>query len=141
LLNCDGFPFPSGAIGVTTLSLNGTDLTANNLTFANLYQSSSGTGGSGLLGLSFPLDGDIFLNVLGTFNATGTPLTAQQAAAYYPLVPLLQQQGQIQNAMFSLIVDRIPLSAEEAVEGDEDAFNYTSSQGTLTIGDYPEGYT
>lgn len=128
-----------GAIGLATTSINGTDLTANNLTFANLYQSSSGTGASGLIGLGFPLDGDIFLTICEAFNATGQPLSIQQASAYYPLVPTLQQQGEINTAMFSLVVDRVPI--DEQAPSDTTVFNYTMANGTFTIGDYPSGYT
>lgn len=128
-----------GAIGLAPVSINGTGLTANNLTFANLYQSSSGTGASGLLGLGFPLNGDIFLTICEAFNATGQPLSIQQASAYYPLVPTLQQQGLISSSIFSLVVDGIPGSLQ--APSDETVFNYTMANGTFTFGDYPEGYT
>lgn len=128
-----------GAIGLATVAVNGTDLTAQNLTFANLYQSSSSTGASGLIGLGFPLNGDIFLTVCEAANATGQPLSIQQASAYYPLVPTLQQQGQIQRSIFSLVVDRLPIDVQ--APSDAVVFNYTRANGTFTIGDYPEGYT
>lgn len=128
-----------GAIGLATATLNGTDLTANNLTFANLYQSSSSTGASGLIGLGFPLDGDIFITICEAFNETGQPLSIQQASAYYPLVPTLQQQGKIQQNIFSLVVDRLPIDVEAPAE--VVAFNYTRANGTFTVGDYPTGYT
>lgn len=50
-------PPNSGAIELAGAELNGTDFMARNLTYANLYQSSSATGASGLLGLGFPING------------------------------------------------------------------------------------
>lgn len=40
--------------------MDGTDLSVKNLTFADLYQTSNGVGASGLMGLGFPLNGNIW---------------------------------------------------------------------------------
>jgi hypothetical protein len=66
-------------------------------------------------------------------------LTIEQASAYYPLVPTLQQQNQIQQNIFSLVVDRLPIDVTAPSEAV--VFNYTRANGTFTIGDYPTGYS
>lgn len=53
----------SNTLGTSLLSdvkLTGTDLIATNLTFADLYTTTNGVGASGLLGLGFPLNGNIW---------------------------------------------------------------------------------
>lgn len=124
---------------MTQVKLNGTDLTADNLTFANLYHSNAGTGGQGLLGLGFPFLSDIFWSNIWAHNATGTPLTASESQKFFPLVPLLHYQQKIEKPLFGILADRIP--GNLIAPGDTTVFNYTSGGGSLTIGDYPEGYT
>lgn len=53
----------SNTIGTSLLSnvaIDGSDLAVTNLTFADLYQTTNGVGASGLLGLGFPLNGNIW---------------------------------------------------------------------------------
>lgn len=128
-----------GAIGLTPLALNGTEISADNLTFANVYDADSGLGGQGLIGLSFPLNSAIFGAVTAARNESGTPLTATEAQQYYPLVPLLQLEGKIDQSIFGLVVDRIP--ADIVAPADANVYNYTYGSGALTLGDFPEGYT
>lgn len=132
------FFYISGAIQLAPVSINGTDLRANNLTFANLYSSSSPTGASGLLGLGFPFNGNIYLQILQAFEAAGRPLTAEQTQRFFPLVPLLEYQGQIDQALYSIVVDRLDSNAPLTADNQ---FNTVFSNGTLTFGYYPEGYT
>lgn len=53
----------SNTIGSSLLSnvaIDGSDLAVTNLTFADLYQTTNGVGASGLMGLGFPLNGNIW---------------------------------------------------------------------------------
>jgi len=135
-----GHASDSGAIQLANAELNGTDLVANNLTYANLYQSTSATGASGLLGLGFPINGEIWLEMLELeYNLTGRWLTPNESSAYYPIVPLLYAQGDISQQMFSLEVSRLGPDAIAADNSNPLDFNYTDNGGILTLGDYPEG--
>jgi hypothetical protein len=130
--------YDSGAIQLAPVSINGTDLQANNLTFANLYSSSSPTGASGLLGLGFPFNGAIYVTILEAFQAANQPLTAEETQRFFPIVPLLEYQGKIDQALFSIVVDRLD---SEAPLTASNQFDTVFSNGTLTFGGYPDGYS
>lgn len=129
-----------GAVQLADVQLNGTDFDVNNLTFANLYQSSSSTGASGLLGLGFPLNGIIWLEYVSQYhNQTGEALPLNTSAQYWPIVPLLYHEGKISQNLFSVEVDRADTSVTSTTDTNL-AFNYVDG-GTLTLGDYPEQLT
>jgi len=129
-----------GAIELADAEVNGTDLIARNLTYANLYASTSATGASGLLGLGFPINGEIWLQMVELYyNTTGEWPTTAQSSAYYPIVPLMHAQGTIAANLFSLEVSRLgPRAIFESILYANN-FNYTENGGILTLGDYPEG--
>lgn len=129
-----------GAVQLADVRLNGTDFSVSNLTFANLYQSTSATGASGLLGLGFPLNGIIWLEFVSQYyNQTGQALDLETSANYWPIVPLLFHEGRISRNLFSIEVDRYNDSLT-ATSDSSAAFNYVDG-GTLTLGDFPEQLT
>ena len=79
------------------------------------------------------------------YASTKTKVSAAASASYFPIVPLLQAQGAITNAMYSLVVTR--LGPQEANNPKTSGGTIplspaaTLSTGTLTIGNYPAGMT
>lgn len=76
----------SNTVGSSLLSnvqLSGTDLSVTNLTFADLYTTTNGVGASGLLGLGFPLNGNIW-------SVSGL----SQASIYSPIFGNIDLTGQ-----------------------------------------------
>ena len=61
-----------GHVLLSSVQLQSTSLSANNLTFADLYKTSNGVGASGLLGLGFPLNGNIW-SVSGSESLESQP--------------------------------------------------------------------
>ncbi|KAK9895412.1 acid protease [Cystobasidium minutum MCA 4210] len=137
----------SNTIGSSLLSnvaIDGSDLAVTNLTFADLYQTTNGVGASGLMGLGFPLNGNIWSDaVLAIYGQTKQKVSQAVSSSYFPIVPLLYYQNQIASSMYSLVVTRM---------GPNDANNPKSSggtlptspqatllsEGTMVFGDYPE---
>ncbi|CAD6582610.1 MAG: hypothetical protein CYPHOPRED_002078 [Cyphobasidiales sp. Tagirdzhanova-0007] len=142
----NGITTTYGAVQMSNILLDGSDFRANNLSFANVYSTDNGVGASGLLGLGFPLNGNIWTEALtAIYASTKTKVSAAASASYFPIVPLLQAQGAITNAMYSLVVTR--LGPQEANNPKTSGGTIplspaaTLSTGTLTIGNYPAGMT
>lgn len=136
----------SNTVGTSLLSdlrLTGTDLAVTNLTFADLYTTTNGVGASGLLGLGFPLNGNIWSDVvIGLYQQTKEPVPRSTSSSYFPIVPLLQVQNQIAASMYSLVVTRLgpsdsnnPKTSGGTLPTSPQA---TLSSGVMTFGDYPE---
>lgn len=156
-----------GSVLLSNIKLDSTDLSATNLSFADLYQTSNGVGASGLLGLGFPLNGNIWTvsaleaddcfgtashkslfhslqnAVMATYHRTQQTVSAAVSASYFPIVPLLQTQGKIANAMFSLVVNRVGPSGSNNPKTSGGTLptspQATLSNGSFTFGAYPPG--
>jgi len=146
----------SGRIQITDVSLIGTDLNITNQVFASVYDATSGIGASGLMGFGFPLgskyiptvcyaiadipnSGSIWVTTINAYAQQNRQyMTLDESSQYWPIVLRLAQTGEISKAMFSMEFEG--LSNTDAPT-QSNSFNYTSDQGVLTIGDYPEGYT
>jgi hypothetical protein len=59
----NGLSSTLGSSLMSDVQLDGTDLKVSNLTFADLYQTTNGVGGSGLLGMALPLYGNTWHGV------------------------------------------------------------------------------
>jgi len=141
----NGVTQTKGAVQLTDISFPNTDLEARNLSFANIWTSTNGVSASGLLGLGFPINGNIWSDaVLAIYEQTKQTVSQAVSSSWFPIVPLLQYEGDVSNAMFSLVLTRmgpqgtnnpktsggtLPMSPQAVL-----------SSGSLTIGGYPPGY-
>lgn len=79
------------------------------------------------------------------YASTRQAVSAATSASWFPIVPLLQAQGKISNTMFSVVLTRLgpagsnnPRTSGGTLPTSPQA---TLSEGSLTFGDYPEGYS
>jgi len=101
-------------------------------------------GASGLLGLGFPLNGNIWSEaVIGLYQQTQQAVPQSTASLFFPIIPLLQFEGDIEQAVISLVVTRLgpqgtnnPRTSGGTLPTSPQA---TLSNGTMTFGGYPSG--
>ena len=117
--------FIRGDVQLASATLTGSTMSVANLTFANIWQSDSTTGASGLLGLGFPLAGIIYPTVLIDLYENNISTTVEQSQAFFPIVPLLAYQGKISQPLFSLLVNRLGPTQDADTA---DVFNATFSK-------------
>lgn len=109
-----------------------------------MYRTDNGVGASGLLGLGFPLNGNIWAAaVVGLYQQTQQTVSPATSSAYFPIVPLLYFEGDIQTPMFSLELSRLGPQAANNPKTSGGTLptspQATRSNGSMTFGAYPEG--
>lgn len=133
-----------GTVHLADCSFDGTDLSARNLSFADVYRTDNGVGASGLLGLGFPLNGNIWAAaVVGMYGQTQQTVSQSASSAFFPIVPLLYFEGDIQTPMFSLELSRMGPQAANNPKTSGGTLptspQATPQGGTMTFGAYPDG--
>ncbi|KAL8276885.1 hypothetical protein RQP46_010713 [Phenoliferia psychrophenolica] len=137
----------SGAIGLAPFSLGNSSISHPSFPFSNVYEWSTGLFSSGIIGLGFMLNSASLSAVLTAESAKGTPLSVEEATAYWPLVPFLAHNGSIDAPIFALQLDHLPWSqvvtaATSALSGAVNASygDFVYEGGTLTLGGLPDGH-
>lgn len=140
----NGLSSALGTVHLADISFDNTDLGARNLSFADVYRTDNGVGASGLLGLGFPLNGNIWAEaVVGLYGQTGQAVAPSVSSAFFPIVPLLYFEGDISAPIFSLELSRLGPQAANNPKTSGGTLptspQATLQDGSMTFGAYPSG--
>ncbi|KAL8290581.1 hypothetical protein RQP46_002839 [Phenoliferia psychrophenolica] len=135
-----------GAVGLAPFAFANTSISHPAVPFSNVYDWSPGIFSSGILGLGFILNAVSFSAVVTAEAAKGAPLSAEEATAYWPLIPFLAHNGTIEAPLFALQLEHTPwsqvvASATQALSGivNVSYSDFVYEGGTLTLGGLPDG--